>query len=202
MKELLREVNSSLEKFGYKKKGDSFWKVNNNFYNLIDFQKGAHGGGYFFVNVCVHPIGLPQLLTNQLLISEQPKEHECIFRQRIEQISKKEEISAFRKGLVSVDNREVIHAIINVIPTEVEQWLETWSTYEKIIDSKLDDVSHMMTVVPMLKEKALLMLKFYCSIRLGDNKKALQYFEQYLNTEVTGLKFPHIDSYLKSLLTP
>lgn len=43
MKELLNEVKGELARYGYKKSGRSFWKVENGFYKLIDFQKGAYG---------------------------------------------------------------------------------------------------------------------------------------------------------------
>lgn len=200
MKELLSEVSTTLKLLGYRKKGNSFWKIDNNIYKLIDFQKGAHGGGYFFVNVCVHPIGLPKLITSEISICEHPKNHECVLRQRIEQISQNEQIKLFQRGLVSIDNREVIKAIIDTIPLEVELWLEEWGTYEKFANSEFNEISHMMTVVPKLKEKAFLMLKFYSNLKLGDNKKAEQYLDQYLNTRIIGLEFSEVDSYLKSLL--
>ena len=50
MKQLLNEMKSAFSERGYRKAGNSFWKVENGFYKLVNFQKGAYGD-YFFVNV-------------------------------------------------------------------------------------------------------------------------------------------------------
>ena len=41
MKELLNELKGDIAGYGYKKSGNSFWKIENGFYKLIDFQGGC-----------------------------------------------------------------------------------------------------------------------------------------------------------------
>ena len=77
MKELLNELKGDIAGYGYKKSGNSFWKIENGFYKLIDFQGGAHGD-YFFINVGLHPVGFPSLITGKLEIKERSREHEYI----------------------------------------------------------------------------------------------------------------------------
>ena len=200
MKELLNKSNNILKQFGYKKKGASFWKIDNGFYKLIDFQKGTHGGGYFFVNVCVHPVGLPELLTDKLSIIEQPREYECILRQRIEQIVSNGQLEAFKRGLVSLDDGETIQAVIDALSNDVEQWLGKWGACETIACMKEDEITNMLTVIPKLKKKAYLMLKFYCMLRLGDKNKAMDVLEKYMGENIEGLAFPQVDNYLNTLV--
>lgn len=43
MKELIHEVKSEITQYGYKKARNSFWKIEDGFYKLINFQHGAYG---------------------------------------------------------------------------------------------------------------------------------------------------------------
>ena len=100
MKELLAEVKGAFSVAGYRKKRNSFWKREGGFYRLVDFQHGAYGD-YFFINVGLHPVGLPSLIAGELVIKEQPKEYECIFHQRVGEISP---IPLFQKALVPISD--------------------------------------------------------------------------------------------------
>lgn len=81
MKELVAKLKNDFTPYGYQKSRNSFWKIENGFYRLIDFQKGAYGD-YLFINVCLYPAGLPSLIAGKLEIKERPWEYECIIRQR------------------------------------------------------------------------------------------------------------------------
>ena len=104
MKELLNELKGDIAGYGYKKSGNSFWKIENGFYKLIDFQGGAHGD-YFFINVGLHPVGLPSLITGKLEIKERPREHECIIRQRIGEIVP---VELFQKALPPIHDADTV----------------------------------------------------------------------------------------------
>lgn len=200
MEELIYKANIILKQLSYKKKTNSFWKLDDGFYKLISFQNGAHGGGYFFVNVCVHPLGLPELLTNQFSIIDHPKEYECILRQRIEQIVIDGRLEAFRQGLVSLEDEETIQAVIDSLPNDVEKWLVKWGSYETIAYAKEDELANMLTVIPKLKKKAVLMLKFFCTYKIGDKLQAMDILDKYLNEDVEGITFPQVDKYLMGLM--
>lgn len=200
MKELLNKVNSILKPAGYRMKGMAFWKIDNGFYKLIDFQKGAYQGDYFFINLCVHPVGLPKLKVKQLSIIEKPKEYECIIRQRIEQVIHNDGITKFREGFVSSSDNEIINTLINCLPEEVDQWLNYWGKFENLANANKDLVLNMLTVVPKLKEKAFYMLKFYCFIKLLNKEKAVTCLNQYSSIDTVGLDFSILDNHLNSLL--
>lgn len=197
MKEVLNSANGVLKQLGYKKKRSSFWKIDNGFYKLINFQGGAYGG-YFFVNVAVHPVGLPRLFTNQLSILDHPKEYECIIRQRIEQIVNTEQESKF--SMVFLEDEETIQAIINSLPNDVEQWLKKWGSYEAFANVREDEISYMLSASPIFWRKAYLMVKFYCTLKMGDKKKAIDLLEEYMNENVEGFTFVQVDDYLKMLV--
>ena len=69
MKEMLEKVKVAFIQKGYRKRRNSFYKTEDGFYKLINFQKGAYGD-YFYINVGLHPIGLPILQANALLIPD------------------------------------------------------------------------------------------------------------------------------------
>lgn len=43
MKTIIGEVKGIFSEYGYKKERNSFWKIENDFYKLINFQYGAYG---------------------------------------------------------------------------------------------------------------------------------------------------------------
>lgn len=43
MKTIIGEVKGIFSEYGYKKERNSFWKIENDFYKLINFQHGAYG---------------------------------------------------------------------------------------------------------------------------------------------------------------
>ncbi|MEC1526249.1 DUF4304 domain-containing protein, partial [Neobacillus niacini] len=49
-------MNQVTKEYGYRKKGNSFWKIENGFYKLINIQK-SNNGDYFFINLGIHPVG-------------------------------------------------------------------------------------------------------------------------------------------------
>jgi hypothetical protein len=198
MEDILKCVQVPLKQLGFRKKGRMFWKIENEFYYLIDFQKGAYGD-YFFVNVCVHPVGLPELIPNKLSIIEQPKEYECILRQRIEQIVPLDKFPNMKGGLFSSQDESVIERLIQVISNDVIQWLEEWGSYDKLANASEYDIYDKLTVIPILKRKAFLMLKSYCNFKIGKYTKANMLLEEFEKEKIEDMNFHHIKNYLKLL---
>ena len=201
MKKFVNRMNNVLEILGYRKTGNSFWKVDDGFYKLINFQEGAYGGGYFFVNIGLHLVGFPELLTNKLSVVDQPKESECIFRLRVEQISGTEQIFAFRRGLVSFEDEQIFQALAHAFLNDVEQWFKKWGSYENIANASQEEILQMINVVPVLRQKAYFLLKSYCLLRLGDKDQANAIFKRYQREQVNGLDFSRVDYYDKVLLS-
>jgi hypothetical protein len=199
MKELLRKISSELKTFGYKKKGSNFWKVENDFYRIINFQKGLHGGEYYFINIGIHPNGMPQLISNQLLVLEQPKENECIIRQRVEQIIESKEMIAFKGGLVSIEDERATENFIKIIP-EIEKWSLQYGAFERLIGKSEKEIHALLNVSPILKKKAFAFLQLFCEIKLNNKERANKAFDKYKKEDVDGLNFGELDNYLVSLI--
>lgn len=197
MKELLSKVNNILKPFGYRKNGASFWKIENEVYKLVDFQKGTYKGDYFFINLCVHPVGLPKLMANQFLVVDRPKEYECIVRQRIEQVVKNDAVARFAKGLASCIDHKSCVELLEAISKEADQWLDDWGRLDKLANASKEEILNMLTVVPNLKEKAFYMLKFYCFMKLSEIDKAENFLSKYLSLKIDGLNFNALDDDLK-----
>lgn len=199
MRSILEKLKVPFSEYGYKKRKNSFWKVENGFYKLIDFQKGAHGGNYYFINVALHPIGMPKLLTNELIIPETPNESECIIRQRFEQIIDNSLSDKFKSKLVMLDDVETVKEIMESI-NYIDQWLMVWGNYNKIEEMDFEEVASMLTVVPILKNKAYYYIKCYCAFRNGNYKTADENFSRYLNEKIDELDFQKVDEFLSYLL--
>ena len=194
MKELLAEVKGAFSGAGYRKKRNSFWKREGGFYRLVDFQHGAYGD-YFFINVGLHPIGLPSLIAGKLEIKERSKEYECIFRQRMEQVSP---LAIFKEPLVSVSDPRVVPAITSGLP-DVEAWFARWGSFDAIAACEFSDVEGMLSCVPLLWNKTYRMLTCYCLLKLDRTAEAEAFYSAYL-AENREMDFSAVDQYLKELL--
>lgn len=194
MKELLNELKGDIAGYGYKKSGNSFWKIENGFYKLIDFQGGVHGD-YFFINVGLHPVGLPSLITGKLEIKKRPREHECIIRQRIGEIAP---LELFHKALPPIHDTDTVRAIIASIPV-VESWLADLGTFDALANKNFSELSKMMPIAPIIWQKAYYMLKCYCMLKQQNLPEAKKLFHAYL-AENPNMDFSAIDHYMKSLL--
>ncbi len=192
MKELIGKVQGEIKQYGYKKAGNFFWKTENGFYKLIHFQHGAYGD-YFFINVGLHPVGLPSLAGGELEIKEKPREYECILRQRIEEIVP---VELFQKALIPDENtaREIVAAL-----PKVEHWLTDWGSFESIAEKDFSELSKKMPIAPILWQKAYDLLKCYCMIKLRNMSEAEKYYLAYLS-ENRNLDFSAVDRYLETLL--
>jgi hypothetical protein len=195
------EMKEVTKKYGYRKKGNSFWKIEDGFYKLINIQKSTYGD-YFFINLGIHPVGLPQLITGQLIIKEKPPESGCIFRKRIEEVvpsltnSFKEMMS---KGLTT----KIQDAIIISIPY-VEEWMKEYGTHKFVVQNEEDTLTNLINVLPILERKAYLMLKYFCNLNLENKEMSNKYLQDYLSLDVVInnniLDFNLVDSYLKALM--
>ncbi|QQE80614.1 DUF4304 domain-containing protein [Alicyclobacillus sp. SO9] len=198
MKVLLQRVDQELKSLGYRRKGNNFWKIENDFYRVINFQRGLYGQ-YYFINIGIHPHGMPKLVSNELLILEQPKEHECIIRQRVEQVVKNIEMRVFEEGLVSIENERAADYFIESMP-EIEEWILKYGTYEGIIGKTEDDMYSLLNVSPIAKRKEFALLQVFCKIKLRDKDGANEALVKYKAEKVNGLNFRKIDNYLVSLI--
>ncbi|WP_298018213.1 DUF4304 domain-containing protein [uncultured Dysosmobacter sp.] len=131
---ILSEVRPMLAQYGYKKSGNSFWKSENGFYKLINFQKGTYGN-YFFINVGLHPNGLSILCTKQLCLLERPKESQCVLRERAEQISIK--AGSFKKEIGYMEEIETLKGLLFSVMPDMEAWLSKWGSYRTILSADL-----------------------------------------------------------------
>jgi len=200
MKELLEKATAVMIPLGYRKKGSSFWRSYEGVYTLVHFQKGAHGGGYYFVNIGIHPVGLPALLSGQLNVPEMPKDYECILRQRIEQIVLSPATQRFREGLVAVDDMTAGAEILECIQTDAKEWIDGWASLNRLAHVMESEVLDMLTVVPLLKKKAFWMLKSYCSTKIGEIDQARHFLKKFTTTQVEGYDFEQVEKHLTSII--
>lgn len=193
----MKKVKGAFVQNGYRKRRNSFYKMEDGFYKLVNFQKGAYGN-YFYINVGLHPMGLPILQANALLIPDHPKEYECVLRERVEKIVEEKNRKIWSKAQNWVGDDMVPH-IIDAI-ADIEAWFQKWGSFHAILGCPFDKISKMFTVAPILWRKEYLLLKFYCAFQVGNVEEAQKLFHQYSDTAVKNLSFGGIDSYLQSLL--
>lgn len=192
----LNEVKQQISKYGYKKNGNSFWKIENGFYKLIHFQAGAYGD-YFFINVALHPDGFPMLYTKQLEITKRPKESQCILRQRVERISDKANTFPHKIGFIGdVENMQILLA---TIMPDIELWMNKWGNWETILSSGFEEISNMFSAAPLVWKKEFFLLKSYCALAVGKCTEANKNFSAYIK-ENPDMDFSLVDNYMLELI--
>lgn len=198
MREMIEKVKGAFAQRGYRKRGNSFYKIEDGFYRLVSFQKGAFGN-YFYINLGLHPVGLPILQANALLVPDRPKEYECALRVRIDKAVSEENRDIWSKAQNWIGDDMVPH-IIDAI-SDIDAWFKKCGSFNAILNCPFDEMTKMLTAVPILWEKEYLMLKFYCAYKVGNFEEAQRLFSKYSGTAVKNLSFEGIDSYLRSMLT-
>ena len=200
MKEMLSKLNSTFKILGYKKDGNTFWKIDNGYYRLINFQKGQYND-YFFINIGINPVKFPKLISNKLEVPEKPKEYECIIRARIEQIiTDNDLIDKFRKDFVYITDDEIIDELISIIPNDLEKWFKKMASDEYLLNMNIDAINLFISSPPITKTKSFLMLKYFCSVRLGYIELAKNLLNEYKHITINDYNFNLVDNYLISLL--
>ncbi|PFB60261.1 hypothetical protein CN268_17960 [Bacillus anthracis] len=194
----IASLHVALKPLGFKKKRHTFCKAENGFYKLINIQKSQFGDD-FYIHIGVHPIGLPQLITDQLLIKENISIFDCILRTRIEPIHMKQ------NQLLHNVSHETIK-ILNYLST-IFDWFQVWASYENLVKTNIYSVTPVLAVVPILQEKAFLLLTCFSFYNLKQYEQANHYLQQYLqcavhlSTEEKDLVFFHeVDMYMKKLV--
>ena len=200
MKMMLSRIKTVIQPLGYKKNQSRFYKYDSGFYKLIDFQKGAYGD-YFFINVCVHPIGLPQLLSGKLVIPDKPLEYECILRHRMTEASPAVSPTGMHSDSATCNDDVITDRSISAIVAAAEDWMTTWGSFNKIVQSDEHELMSFITVVPLIKNKACAMLKCYCSIKLNNIDNARLYYSEYQSCTSGRYSFGIIDDYLSNLIS-
>ena len=189
------EAKAQITAYGYRKRGNSFWKIENGFYKLINFQTGAYGD-YFFINVALHPEGMP-VLSQRCEPVKNLKESQCVLRWRVEQIADGAKAFGWKIGFSS--NACDVQALLAAVMPETESWLSRWGAYETILSAGFDKLSRSFSAVPIFWRKQFLLLKSYCAFKSGDKAAAAEYFSAYLN-ENLDMDFSYVDNCMEELL--
>jgi len=194
----MANLHAALKPLGFKKKRHTFCKTENGFYKLINIQKSQFGDD-FYIHIGVHPIGLPQLITDQLLIKENISIFDCILRTRIEPIHMKQNQLLHNVSHETID-------IPNYLST-IFDWFQVWASYENLVKTNIHSVTSVLAVVPILQEKAFLLLTCFSFYNLKQYEQANHYLQQYLqcavhlNTEEKEqVFFREVDMYMKKLV--
>ncbi len=199
LKTMLISIADDVCSMGYAKNKNSFWKIQKDFFYLIDFQPGAHGN-YFFINVGLHPVGFPKILSDRLVILERPLEHECIIRQRIEQICRSTCLDSFLKCLVPPSDKSIVENIKKTIVEEVEPWMQNWGKFDAIAKANRSELGNFINAVPIIRDRATLMLQCYCLLKIERFDQARFLFDEIKSLPCGNWQFGQVDSYLASFL--
>ncbi|GAB6435913.1 DUF4304 domain-containing protein [Bacillus luti] len=194
----ITNLHAALKPLGFKKKRQNFFKTENGFYKLINIQNSQYGDD-FYINIGIHPIGLPQLITDQLLIKENSSIFDCILQTRIEPIHMKQNRLLHNVSHETIDIPDHLSTIFD--------WFQVWASYENLAKTNIHSITPVLAVVPILQEKAFLLLTCFSFYKLKQYEQANHYLQQYLhcavhlNTEEKEPVFFHeVDMYMKKLV--
>ena len=119
----MANLHAALKPLGFKKKDIHFAKLKTDFINSLTYK--SQFGDDFYIHIGVHPIGLPQLITDQLLIKENISIFDCILRTRIEPIHMKQNQLLHNVSHETID-------IPNYLST-IFDWFQVWASYENLV---------------------------------------------------------------------
>ncbi len=193
---ILSQIKEPMAALGYRKNGDSFWRVENGFYQLIHFQKGGFGD-YFFINAALHPVGLPLLQAGNLTVPERPREYECALRTRADELSGR--ARSLLTGPGFPEDTAILPDLLSALLPDIAAWQNTWGSYETLLSADLESLTRLFSTVPILFQKEFYLLKCYCACMLGEMEQANEYFELY-RKENPAMNFSCIDKYMAQLL--
>ncbi|MES9667154.1 hypothetical protein CN318_19115 [Bacillus cereus] len=196
--DFITNLHAALKSLRFKKKRHTFCKADNGFYKIIHIQKSQFGDD-FYINIGVHPVGLPQLITDQLQVKENISIFDCILRTRIEPIHMKQDQLLHNVSHETIDIPNYLSTIFN--------WFQVWASYENLAKTNIHSITPVLAVIPILQEKAFLLLTCFSFYNLKQYEQANLYLQQYLhcavylNTEEKELVLFHeVDMYMKKLV--
>ena len=127
-----KDITPFLSKLGYKKKTLNFYKTTENLIYMFHFQKSSgHSAdnAMFYVNCGIYATELAQIQSKEILTA--PKEVECHFRARIEEIVKS--VPA-RFSITSATNINDVREILFHGLEEVHHFYKTMTSVRSIVD--------------------------------------------------------------------
>ncbi|EJR49043.1 hypothetical protein IIM_03822 [Bacillus cereus VD107] len=198
VQDFITNLHTALKPIGFKKKRHTFLQVENEFYNLINIQKSQFGDD-FYINIGVHPIGLPQLITDRLQIKETISIFDCMLQTRVEPIYTK------KNYLLHNVSHETTHMPYYL--SIIQDRFQTWTSYKNLVNTNRHSITPILSVVPILQEKAFLLLTCFAFYNLKQYEQANHYLQQYLhcsvhlnNEEKEPIFFHKVDMYMKKLV--
>ncbi|MBG9686839.1 hypothetical protein ABD97_16830 [Bacillus mycoides] len=91
--------------------------------------------------------------------------------------------------------------------SSIFDWFQTWASYENLIQTTIHSMTPVLAVVPILQEKAFLLLTCFSFYKLKQYEQANRYLQQYLhcavylnNEEREPVFFHEVDMYMKKLV--
>ena len=82
------------------------------------------------------------------------------------------------------------------IGVKAVSWLDSWSSVEKISSGAILENLSMLSVVPILKEKAAKMLMAFCSIGVDEYCVSKGLVDRYIECNSMGYDFSRLDYFL------
>lgn len=150
----ITNLHAALKPLGFKKKRHTFSKADNGFYKIIHIQKSQFGDD-FYINIGIHPVGLPQLITDQLQVKENISIFDCILRTRIEPIHMKQDQLLHNVSHETIDISNYLSTIFN--------WFQVWASYENLAKTNIHSITPVLAVVPILQKKRFCFLLVFLS---------------------------------------
>lgn len=185
--EILNEkIAPFLKKNGFKKQNLNFYKQEEDLKFMFNFQRNRYNSvNYvrFYINCGIYSEEFEQMVGEEIF--RNPKEYECLFRVRIEQITK------YTKSEFEVKEGDERSKIIlsNLVIRELEKvinFYKTIHTIDELVDLciKKDTFFHEKVLTYLSLKKDMSRLEKYfqiCGNRYKDNNKGKQSFEDRIN---------------------
>jgi hypothetical protein len=198
LNKLTGAFGSVLRAAGFKGTRYTYHRQVGGVWHVVNIQLGAYGRSYYFVNLGIHPVDLPQLVTGALEVLARPKEYQCIFRARVDSVFPNAPFLPPNRGQCEVTDDSGTRRMTEGLVSHVIPWFDRVGTLEYLEKHAAVELSPWLSVVPVIQPKALAMLRFYLARKLL-RPNATDLLAQYRATASGEYQFPEVDNYLEGL---
>lgn len=170
MKERFQIIEHALKPHGFRRKRNTFWRLHDSVFHIIEFQKSPFYHSSYYINLAVHHKEGPIWQPHNVAFYTKPDATTAMIRIRIQQEA------------MDLDEESTRLAIAANIDTYIE-WFQTVSTPFYLTSMPFTEYEKLTTTVPLFWVASFHMYRFYAYLELGDlqlAKEELIHFEQHL----------------------
>lgn len=191
----LRAAASALRSLGFTGKRGQFSRARDGLWQVVEFQQSRTSLSRFYINLGVSPVGIPRLIKDRLVVPDPPREYDCIYRKRAEQVCPVVPFTGAESG-ARYDDLAFASLLGPALAGSAVPFLDAlgWSALGEIPQKELN-------VVPIHQAKAKAVLELFIGLGTSDGRRATLGYESFLSQIAGTTDLAPVAQYLEQKLS-